>query len=337
MKSKRNFIIACISIALITICNANAYSQNKEAVQKTTSRTFAVSRQCVVSVDNSFGNIILKTWDKDEVEFAVTVSCEHKKESEARSMLERINIDFKQVNSNISANTSIGKTIKNCSIEIEYIIMAPDYITIDFHNKFGDIILPSLGNDVKIGAEFGNIKAANLTGKSTLIKSQYGEVDIDNVTNLEIDCSFSDHCYIESAKHIKVDLSYSDLEIGIAGDIDGKAKFSDILINKLTVSAIFSTFEYGDFKISSVDKDFTTIDIDSKFSDIKLYGFTAEHSFTADLKTSFGDITIDDIVKGKNTISKKDFTELFQNAVGNNPGTRLVRILATYDDIVIKR
>lgn len=74
----KNIIIGCILFLLFN----HAFAQNVEQT-RTINRTFALTKQSSIKVSNKYGNVMLNTWDKDSVGFAVSIRVSERREADA--------------------------------------------------------------------------------------------------------------------------------------------------------------------------------------------------------------------------------------------------------------
>jgi hypothetical protein len=74
------------------------------------SKRFPVNENCLLSVDNTFGNIEISYWDKQEVSIRVEVESAASRDQLAQQNLDRVKVDLHREGDRIVAVTSLVKS-----------------------------------------------------------------------------------------------------------------------------------------------------------------------------------------------------------------------------------
>ena len=73
--------------------------------QKKITKSFNVSANALLKIDNSYGNIDITTWNENRVEIEVLIKTNGNDEEKVIQRLREIDVDFKASNSRVSAVT----------------------------------------------------------------------------------------------------------------------------------------------------------------------------------------------------------------------------------------
>src|ERR1700759_2617768 len=95
------------TICLVMLCIPVLSRANGDDIEKkkNISKTYSVSSSDQLDITNSFGEVVINTWDKSEIKVDVEITAEASSEERAQSLID--NIDVKE---NRSGNTISFKT-----------------------------------------------------------------------------------------------------------------------------------------------------------------------------------------------------------------------------------
>ncbi|MCD4698433.1 MAG: hypothetical protein K8S16_19580 [Bacteroidales bacterium] len=267
----------------------------KEEYKKTINKSFDISKDATLMLENKFGKIHCENWDKNSITIEVEITVEASNQEKANKIFNKIDIDFSATSSRVSAVTSTDDHLfnNNNNISIDYTISMPAYVNIDFKHKFGDIILDEVNGSCMIDLAYGSIKANKLTSddneleisfseafigfiKNTEMELKYSELEIDEAESMSAESKFSE-LQIGKIDALTLESGYDEDYIGSVRDLDVEASFSDVEIRNLE-ERLVADFDYGELKVKNISKSFKLVDITSSFSGADL-GFNQEASF----------------------------------------------------------
>jgi hypothetical protein len=280
---------------------------------RTLEKSFALIGEMRLEVLNKYGKVHLSRSPDDSVHIRVEMKASAKNPSRLRKLTDGVSFNLSSTNYFIIAETNFNRgpvdfleslrIITNnlisteSKIEIDYYVRIPGSIKVKIDNRYGDIYLESLENDLNIYHSNGSLKSEELTG--------------DNY----FDLNFSDATF-KSLKKSQIDINYSDLRIDYAEDLiiasvstklnagtivsldtDSKRdKYSIDKISKFDAVSYFSSFNidelynsmqcntrYGNVDINNMDRDFSLLSLETSFTDVKLVTPPGS-SFSTDLK-----------------------------------------------------
>ncbi|MDR1896376.1 MAG: hypothetical protein LBR10_06260 [Prevotellaceae bacterium] len=305
MKLKKLLMCVCLFGVII---NAGAKSYE---IDKTITKTFKVSDGYTLSVENKYGNINVKTWDKQEIYFEIKITVGTNDKDVLQERLNSIDVKFEQSGRTVSAQTVFNKTFENCnncSMEINYQITAPKNINCKIENKYGNVNLPSItgASDInvkygnlntenlsgsnKINVEYGNLNSGNLSGNHNLINVKYGNIHIDNLIGDDntLTAAYAGTISIEKINKAKIDVKYSNLHIGTADELTIESGYTKVYIDKLNKS-ISTNIKYAAFDIKYVSPALESVTVNASYTNVNIK-FDPNASFNLDAYTQYGNI-----------------------------------------------
>lgn len=349
---KATFILATI-LLLATI--AGARSNQWITKEKKIHRAFTVLPSGHLAITNMFGNIVIHTWDKNEVTVDVTMTAKSKSDAKCTAMLDHTFMEESGGNNQpITFKSGIeeGYNVTNDNeIRINYIVYLPRKNSIDIENKFGNVDLDDIAGNVALALSFGALHAKNISGaandielsfgSSTIaelnggkIKVQHGGLDIDKIKDIKMDNSFS-KVHITSAGKLRIAHKFGDLEIGTVTDIDGFVNHSDMEIGQLLKKADLGLNYNGNSIIRHIDAAAENIKLGVGYGTLSCY-FNAETNLDIDVRVEFGSFK-NHASSSYVSIQKTDEngnTKYYKGKAGQGKGT--LNIIGNYSTVHFK-
>ncbi len=303
MNSKKLLIIIILSLFALT------FVLRAEENQIDKSESYKVKTGDNVSVNISSGDVLLKTWDKDEVLVQIVDYDDEVKGYKAEQRNNQLQITF---------NGSM-----NWAAENNFIITVPSGLFIDvktgagdlkienrfsgsikMHTNAGDVFTENIRGDIKLSSAGGDITCGKVEG-NLYISTMGGEIQISDVTgNCSIETKGGDIRTKNVSGKLNAVTYGGDLNIGIISDelslttyggeiiveaTNKNAKVvsyaGDILVFK-SIGKIEINASAGDVQLNNSEG---SVDIKSLSGDVFVSLIPKDHS---NIKSSFGDIEI---------------------------------------------
>ncbi len=262
-----------------------AFAGDKYEYSKIIKKQFDITATGTTKISNKYGKIILKTWDANRVLIEVNILVKAKSESRAKSVFDRININFSnrpdyveaitEIESGSNSWFSFGNSESNADFKINYQIYLPVTNHIDIYNKYGNIGVDKMENMANLEVKYGNIEAEGFADKLNLIvgygnasflqtaevnaEIKYGKLRINNSSDIDLYSKYS-KIYIDNAKSLDCETKYDDLNLGSIDNIKLEGKYGDVSIE--TVSDLSCTAKYTDFTIENANGN---VDLDLEY------------------------------------------------------------------------
>jgi hypothetical protein len=264
------YLLFTLLLCQPSFVKAHGDGEFKVEKKKTYSKSYAITGSDKIKLDNSFGEMRILTWDKNEVKVDISITAKANTEEAAQKLLDNIRIQdgkegntvyFKTEMSNKNKSWSIddddnsnksknNKSYKNTGMEINYTVYMPAGNALEAINSFGPMIVPDLTGSTSITSKFGSLTCGKLSNNKEVVV-EFGKADF---------------------KHIN------------GGDIS--IKFSNADFNKLS-GAVDANFEFSKSTTITLDNSLKSLNLKNSYSTIEL---VVDKDFSADfdIKTNFG-------------------------------------------------
>lgn len=280
------------------------------------SKSFSVSPNALLEVDNKYGDIDIVTWDQNKVEIEVTLRTNGNDQEAVLNRLRELDVIFKNSNSHVSAQTQIGSTrssfwswitggSSNVNIDINYKIKVPATNRVDLENSYGNINLDRLQGNASISCDYGQVFIGELLGdnnqielnysrnshfgyiKSGAIDADYSDYTIEEVGALKVSADYS-KSKINKVEQLDFNCDYGSMEVGIVKNIRGQGDYLSTTIGAVYASLNLS-LDYGSATIDKMMNSLESVDIDSEYTTLKI-GYPAASPWRYTLNSSYANI-----------------------------------------------
>lgn len=297
----RHIKIFSLFFLLLAVCSSTRAENNEWDAEKrkSISRSYPLTNHSRVSIKNSFGNVTVSSWNKNEVKVDVTITVKASSDEIAANILDAISIE-ESGGSNISFETKIrsksnGGRGKSSSMQIDYTVYLPAATNLKVTNSFGNTHIPDRTGSTELSQSYGNLTTGNLANIDRL-SVEFGKLIAKELENTKVFVKFS-----------QVDIDR------LSGNFDGNFQFCTRPSIGLTTAV-------------------QRVKIESKYSDLTL---TLPRSFEAnvDITTSFGRLTNNSDLK----LTDKDGGKLTETRYSTSSRTdRKISIRSEFGKIQLK-
>ncbi|MEN8817339.1 MAG: hypothetical protein ABF274_10800 [Nonlabens sp.] len=339
----------------------------KYTKSKKLNKSFTVNKNCMVDIQNEFGNVTITTWDQPTVSIDVTVEVSGNNEERVDRQLREIDVDFNASASKVSARTdaeqksssngSLWNTLfnsdssNNSNMKINYIVKMPITATLDITNDYGTIVLDRLEGNAKIRCDFGRLDIGQLLGNNNELRFDYtNNSHIDYMKSGTIRADFSSFelygsekvdykgdytkAKFEDVKKLDFNGDFSTIQVDAVIKIIGRGDYSTIKIGTIQKSVDLNT-DFGSIHINELSADILTAAIKSEYTGIKV-GFHPNASFKFDIDTEFASIKLSDdltITRSENDTTDKQRSGYY----GNKDALTTINIRSSFGGVSLKR
>ncbi len=280
------------SISTISIA-ANELPGKKTEYTKEIKKSFKIASDGTVDLSNKYGNINLKTWNKNEVSIAVTIKVNARNESAANDIFDRINIGFSNSNSLVSAETQIESQKSSWwgdgdkgDFRIDYVVSMPESCNLDLANKYGDAFIAAIDGSADISIKYGNFDLEGV-GKASKVYLGYGSGNIGSVKGLDADVNYSKF-KVKKTDEVSLNTKYSKIYIDEATDIRSYSKYDTYDLGY--IKSLRNEGKYDHYEIEGAE----SVRVESKYSQFEIEELSEEAKF--DLR--YGGFIIEDLKSG---------------------------------------
>ncbi len=306
---KKIIALALVTLFYSTQLLAQGYVEKTKKIEK----SFNLSGKTTLGIENKYGDVHINTWDKNRIEVVVKITAKKRSTSAAEKLINQVDININGGGNSkyIKFETEINGNINNRNNEkfsIDYTVNMPKTSPLNITNKYGNVYIDELNAPLDLVVKYGNINLSDIS-KSADIDLRYGNGEIEKMANVNLDISYS-NIGIETCKEIECESKYSNIKFGrvmnmdIAnkyGNVDieevstivGESNYGNLKINELSKSLKMSMAYGGGLKVRNVSKNFTKIEISSKYTSSEL-SFESGVSAKVISNTRYGKLKYDE-------------------------------------------
>jgi len=312
-----------------------------------------------LAISNKYGDVVIQSWDKDQIVIDVKVTVDMSNRDKAQSFLDKIDVQFSEGTNVISAKTVLEDNFNfsgwsdSKRFRIDYNIKMPVGTDLTLSNKYGNTDIDELHGLMDLDIKYGNLTAGKLTRGNIKPLSRlilaYGKGTIDETGWLDLNERYVGSMEIAKSQAILLDSKYSKIMLGETSSMVGESKYDNIkietiknlvlengytevnigeLIKKLNYSG-----SYGSFSIDRIPAGFESLDVDTHYMGVKL-GIEESACYKLDAKVTYGGLKYDeDNFKNQRRVIENNSTEL-SGTVGKeeNPSSK-VNVLSSYGTV----
>ncbi len=197
----------------------------------------------------------------------------------AKTILNRISINFANDNDNVSAKTVIqsseGSSIwgwfsgsnSNNNYQIDYDVYMPKTNSLALSNKYGDSFVERMDGKANVNIRYGNIRMDNVCnslnaniayGDGTFVKTEnvdavvsYGKARFIYAQNIDVNSGYSE-IVIEQAADVRSNSKYDEYDLGLINSLIHNGSYGDVHISY--TNSIVANADYTDFKVDKLGK-----------------------------------------------------------------------------------
>jgi hypothetical protein len=185
---------ALLLVLAITVQAGTPVHKNNDLIEKTktVNRSFTVSSGEKLDIENSFGNVDIKTWDKNEFKVDITITTKAKQEATAQKLLDDISIEENHSAGKYSFRTNTEKTVgnghnrknykaqENKEFHVDYVVYMPAGNPLDVYNSFGKIFVADMKGETILDSKYGELNTGVLSNNNS-INVEFGKASLKAV------------------------------------------------------------------------------------------------------------------------------------------------------------
>jgi hypothetical protein len=361
MNLKIHYRIALLFLLVPFFALANSKLEvRKTSKERNIKKSYNVSSNATLKINNSYGNLEVITWDKNQIDFDITIKVTGNNAEKVQDRLDRINVEFSESNDFVSAITKIGKNSKNwwnwgkrmnLKLEINYVVKMPMSGNVDLNNDYGSINLDRLEGNAKIICDYGKITTKELLSDNNEIRFDYtnnsyfefikgGRIYADysgftvaKTENLKLNADYS-KSVIEVVENIEYVCDYGSLKIENANNIKGNGDYLSLRLGNVYKN-ISIRANYGSLKIDHIASKAQNISINSEFMGMTI-GYDSGYHFDFDIDLEYASLRDSDNFNFTN--KEVDGTDKKYNGYHGSKGSgNLVKIRSQYGSVSFKQ
>jgi hypothetical protein len=235
----------CLALLVFALAPFLSMANTGDNVEKkrTISKSYTVGPDDRLSIENSFGNIVVTTWDKNEIQVDIEIGVHASSDERAQRMMDQINVTDHQGGKEIGFKTEIGNMGKgkdkdnggedNRKFYVDYKISMPSRNPLRIENSFGKINIPDFTGTANLTSKFGELTTGKIPN-AKMIHVEFGKAEIGHLNNADVVFKFNSKSTIAGiGGNSKVDVQFCS-QVSL---------FVDKTISELSLFQSYSTID----------------------------------------------------------------------------------------------
>ena len=358
MKTIQLFKIVTLFLLVPFIGSATTDNNGKEkhTKEKTIKKSFNVSANATLEIDNSYGNLDIVTWNENRIEIVVTITTKGNDEEKVQRKLDDISVEFSGSNNLVSAKTIFNKSKNswwnwsgnsNVNMSINYVVKMPITNAVDLSNDYGNINLGKLEGRANISCDYGKITTKELMADNNRISFDYtsncyfeyiksGEINADysgftiaKAKNIHVNADYTSSI-IETVEDINYVCDYGSIKINKANNIIGNGDYLTVVIGDVYKNVTLEA-DYGSIKIANMTENAGNVNIESDYTGIKI-GHATNYNFNFDIDLEYASLNDSgDFQFNKKREESGD--KYYEGYYGSSSSGNLIKIESDYGSV----
>ncbi len=220
--------------ALLLVLSAPVITQAQDVRrQRLINKSYDVTADDKLQIDNQFGNVVVSTWDKEQITVDIEVSAKASTDERAQDIMNKINVEDSKDGHTILFKTQVNEIHNNDknknqnrnrendrSFYIDYVIHMPASNRLSIENSFGKTEIPAFKGLVTLTSKFGSLNTGKLDNVDQ-IDVEFGKAYITSVNNGKVSFKFNKESRIGKVDgSVRISSEFSqNVQIGVADDI----------------------------------------------------------------------------------------------------------------------
>jgi hypothetical protein len=335
-------------------------SLSAQEVTKEFHKEFTTSANTTLDISNKYGDVVIQSWDKDQVVIDVKVTVEMPNREKAEKLLNYIDVQFSEGNDRVSAKTVIddkfnfsGWGMGSRKFSIDYNVKMPVAIALALSNRYGNTDIDELHGLVNLDIKYGNLTAGKFTRGNVKPLNRlviaYGKGTIDETGWLDLNMRYCGSMDISKNQALLLDSKYSKLTLGETSSIVGESKYDNLRIESINNLVLENGYtevnigtlnkkldysgSYGSFTIERIPAGFESIKTETHYMGVRL-GIEDNANYNLDAKVSYGGLKYnEENFKNQRRIVENNSNEV-TGIIGKeeSPSAR-VNVIASYGSV----
>lgn len=307
-----------IVLLVLTLCAGTLLSAQSK-LSKELKKEYQVTKSTSLVLDNRYGSINIKDWDRNVVSIEVVVTVENPRQETAERYLDYISVDFSEQDGVITAKTSIDerygrsgtRTIiinNENKLSIDFTVSMPKDLKTTISQRYGDVFINELSGEMVVDVRYGNLTVNKLTRGNisplAAINLAYSKGSVAEAGWLNLDLKYSE-IKIDQAQALVIVSKYSRINVDRSSSLVANSRYdrytlgtlNNFVINggytNVNAETIRNRIEiesrYGGVRIDNVPAGFNRISINSSYTNVTV-GIAPSANYQLTGKASYGNI-----------------------------------------------
>ncbi|MEJ1222252.1 hypothetical protein [Sediminicola sp. 1XM1-17] len=362
MKKFIPIIATILFLALPLISQAHGGQlKGKYTKEKMIKKEFEVNANALMSIDNSYGNLNITSWNENRILIEIRIKTNGNNEEKVQKKLDEISVDFEYDRSMVSAKTLFNKNnnnwnwnwggSNNVNMQIDYFIKVPVKNNVHLNNDYGSIILDRIDGHAKISCDYGRLEIGELRGRnnelnfdytskssidyinSGRITADYSGFTIDKAGDLVIKADYTNSTVLKM-DNLQYSSDYGSIDISEANNVQGNGDYINVKLGTIHGNVDISA-DYGSLKINELAADAGNVQIRSDYMGITI-GYHPQYYFDFEITAEYAGVSGKDNFE-VNKSTEKSNQKYYKGYYGKSNSGNMVSVSTEYGSISFKK
>lgn len=361
---KKFIPIACSILFLAAPILSHAHEgklKGKYTKEKTIKKEFEVNANALMSIDNSYGNLNITSWNENRIMIEVRIKTNGNNEDKVQKKLDEISVNFEAGRDMVSAKTIFNQNnnnwnwnwggSNNVNMQVDYFIKAPVKNNVHLNNDYGSIIMDRIDGHAKINCDYGRLEIGELRGRnnelnfdytsksrigymnSGTISADYSGFTIEKAGDLIIKADYTNSTVLQM-DNLQYSSDYGSIEIEEAKNIQGNGDYINVKLGRIHGNIDIKA-DYGSLRINELAADAGNVQIKSDYMGIKI-GYNPQYFFDFEITAEYAGVS--GMENFETTISReKSNQKYYKGYHGKSSSGKNVSILSDYGSITFNK
>lgn len=352
----KQFLIVLFFLSYSVQAHTGLFS--KEKVERKIHKEFTVKTDATLEVDNSFGDVNIVTWDKNQIQIDVTIRVRGRNQKKIDERLESISIQFQNNPERVSAQTQIEElwqwswfqiSYQQTDFEIDYEIKMPHTNNLEISNDYGSIFLDEIDGNTAINCDYGKVILGELRGlentltfdytanssidfiKKGTIRADYSGFELGRAEQITLAADYTSS-KIERVEILEFNTDYGKLSVSEGGIISGKGDYITLRFGNIQRELDIET-DYGSIRVAQILPSAQRIIVDSEYTTVRL-GVHPKWDFNFDVDLDYAGFQTELPLYYQKEI-REDTEKLYQGYHHNASSENILKVTAEYGNLKI--
>ena len=357
---KKFIPITCIILFLALPMLSHAHVdplKGKYTKEKTIKKEFKVNANALMSIDNSYGNLNITSWNENRIMIEVRIKTNGNNEDKVQKKLDEISVNFEAGMDMVSAKTIFNQNNNNwnwnwgggnnVNMQIDYFIKVPVKNNVHLDNDYGSIILDRIDGHAKINCDYGRLEIGELRGRSNelnfdytskssigyinsgRISADYSGFTIEKAGDLVIKADYTNST-ITKMDNLEYSSDYGSIDIGEANNVKGNGDYINVKLGVIHGNLDISA-DYGSLRIKELAADAGNVVIKSDYMGINI-GYNPQYYFDFEITAEYAGVSGKDDFE-INISTEKSNQKYYKGYYGKSNSGNKVSVNSDYGSI----
>ena len=338
--------------------------KGSDSLTKKIHKEIQVSKDALIEIDNSYGDLNITSWDQDKVVIDVLITVKGENSKKTQKELNNIDVSFLLSPEKVMAETKIDMgwsfgwfyfgygTFNNLEkYRIDYNIKIPKTSSVDLTNDYGTIRLNSLEGKANISCDFGQLIIGELMADNNILEfHNTSNSSIEYIKGGTIKADFSSFT-LEKAEDIYLIADYTSSNIVEVTNLNYNCDFGNITIDNVTnlegegehitqrIGNVSGSLEidgdFGSIKIDRIKSSSKNVCIEADYTDIEI-GYEKDYSFNFNIDLQYASFNPDDELTIRNR-DVQNSSKKYLGFHGSENSSNTVNINAEFGGVTLTK